>query len=762
MRTGHKFWILAMDILLIPLLILSLVFIKTGSITGAATKEVEQCKLEYTGKMCCYSSESSESEVKKLLGELYDKYPNNFPKFVGTKEETIGLVMALVSAETSPRFNANSISLGIAKAYGKECDEKNVGRGYGQFTFGTGAWTAAINGLSDSEAMELAGVSKQELTTPDSWKKYTIPGENPGNEENIKKLNLLAIAEYMKQIESQLVTSFPKLEQDADSLRIGTTLTYNSGAGCQISHYQQTGSWQIRSFTGQNIKCGETETHYNNVRKYLEKKDISYSLGSEDITKIMEESSGSYFVRPSFETKINYDFSDYKKIEAGVDILKAECVDKGSQDIEKCLKNNLQKADDTTGLIWDLGSCDTGEKALFYSFAKAYQECYFSIDNDCYCTADIPEDKSLNGDYKIILQDPGVYYATLGEFSQELEGHRKYINHLEEKSTPSEGQINIQMKFSNGKVSDQKYQGLFVPDKTKFTMYRSEGEVYMTAKVQESQKMPEKPECKTTNENFQFCVKSKKTYPKITDGKLTAEPVVYKFAVIFKDTVPPPKIADLEVKDMAGAERALNLTWSKSEAKDTIYYKIYWSDEQFDNSSKAKNATIFVSDDEMITYNLFVEKDDKEYYIAVAAVDKNGNELLDVDAKPGKSLDDLGPIKPTEISYNEAEKKLMLTIPFLNQDESQITEEEINIFIIKMPFPEPLPDVTECKEIKEIVEEKIAEESLIKGAPGEEKEISIELKKGCYAFTAKDDKGNVKLDENNPNLAELVELIKVI
>ena len=88
-------------IFIISILVIIITNLTHTNITGAAT--IQQCSLEHAGEKCCYLPTSSESEVKTLLEELYDKYPNNFPKHIGSKEDTIGLVMALIYAETSPK-----------------------------------------------------------------------------------------------------------------------------------------------------------------------------------------------------------------------------------------------------------------------------------------------------------------------------------------------------------------------------------------------------------------------------------------------------------------------------------------------------------------------------------------------------------------------------------------------------------------------------------------------------------------------------------
>jgi hypothetical protein len=465
------------------------------------------------------------------------------------------------------------------------------------------------------------------------------------------------------------------------------------------------------------------------------------------------DSSGVYTVRPSFEASVNYDFSDYDKIKQGLEKLREICVKGGANNIEQCIKDSIAAVSSQTKLSWSIGSCDKGEKALFYSFIEAYNECFFSLDNDCYCKAEIHKDETLNGDYKIHLADSGVYTATIGAYSQELEGHRYYSDISGEVFTDSRAQLDIELKFDKGQIKEQKFQSLFIAEKDNFVLYKNASLVAVATKIQDTQNMPAKPLCKTAKQHFQFCVKNDaRKYPKIDEnGKLTSEPVVYKFAAIFKDTVPPPKITTLTVKDKAGAEKGLTLEWNKSEAKDTNRYEIYLLEKRFTNIEEAENVAEIKSDNQTIQANISVQQDDKIYYIIVTAVDNSNNELLDVIPMQGISIDDLGPEKPIVGDYDKTSKKIAITIPTKNTDSTEITEQEISVYIRKIPIS--IPAELDCTNPDYI---DVKEELLLKGKPGEQKQISIELERGCYIFTAKDSKGNEKITKQDKRISDLV------
>ena len=113
-----------------------------------------------------------------------------------------------------------------------------------------------------------------------------------------------------------------------------------------------------------------------------------------------------------------------------------------------------------------------------------------------------------------------------------------------------------------------------------------------------------------------------------------------------------------------------------------------------------------------------------------------------MDAKTGISIDDLGPSRPI-IEYDPLNKKLNITIPTKNQDGSNITEEEIKIKVRLLPGKN-CEDLTDYN--KDIMP--VAANDITKGKPGEKiPDITFNQPAGCYAFTAEDEKGNIKTEE---------------
>lgn len=475
---------------------------------------------------------------------------------------------------------------------------------------------------------------------------------------------------------------------------------------------------------------------------------------------LVSETIGTYAVRPSFETKVNYDFSDYEKIERGIENLKKQCVEKGAENIEQCIKNNISNTQD--GLNWSLGSCDKGKKAFFYSFVKSYQECYFSSDDDCLCKGDVYRDVSIDGDMSLdFAQEKEFVVHYLYDDEIILPGELSYMY----QGNPSKPKIlNWKFVFDKGNIKSSTIQNLPSFDEKSFPFYKNNSIVYF---IPRTAGIGPKPFCELKQDHFQFCVTNEgRKFPRINEsGDFSIDPVVYKFAIKFKDKTPPPPINNLVIKDKVKAERSLNLTWSKSEANDVDYYRIYLSENSFDNITKAKNimnitpegavrtveqlwAEELFAGTDIITQPLdnmsivvSVEKDDKPYYLAVTAVDKSGNELQKVDAKDEKSIDDLGPKKPTFVSFSDTTKKLTMKMPSFNEDDSKINETELKLKARNL-------GAVSCASV--IIDNSmigIVADNAGEGETGENTEITFDRSSGCYLFTAVD--GNNNINDND-------------
>ncbi len=229
-----------------------------------------------------------------------------------------------------------------------------------------------------------------------------------------------------------------------------------------------------------------------------------------------------------------------------------------------------------------------------------------------------------------------------------------------------------------------------------------------------------------------------KEFP-IKDG--IKNPVI-KFGLYFKDITPPPPVKNIKVNDTKIAERNVTVSWNRSEANDTDHYNIYYSNKEFnsveegirfiENILNPVNISNHDPDQEIYSTTVKVPTDAIDYYFAVTAIDKTGNENLSVEPVLGKSIDDLAPSATKPSAVDKPGGKvigLSWEIPQTNIDGSPRVDEieKFKIYRSEESFSD------------------VAEASLVKEALGmvTETEVNVpEDKTYWFAVTAVDEAGN--------------------
>lgn len=206
-----------------------------------------------------------------------------------------------------------------------------------------------------------------------------------------------------------------------------------------------------------------------------------------------------------------------------------------------------------------------------------------------------------------------------------------------------------------------------------------------------------------------FCVTKKNykilAYDKL-DGYVKERPLTIKFASYVPD-LPPAPLENIEIYDRPKAEKSVLVKWDKSDANDVAKYRIYYADSSLNLLEKTptenlkKNPNVFIKEldtSKIITeeldnaftstdcefdypnkkcmfsvstgvkipiendriyyfkdldsyiYNFILPEDNKKYDFAITAVDKNNNEIDNINPKQKlpvinsvKSIDDLPP-----------------------------------------------------------------------------------------------------------------------
>ena len=115
--------------------------------------------------------------------------------------------------------------------------------------------------------------------------------------------------------------------------------------------------------------------------------------------------------------------------------------------------------------------------------------------------------------------------------------------------------------------------------------------------------------------------------------------VLSVFVEVPKDTVPPPKVEDVQAMDVVGDERgALVVMWSPSSAPDAVYYRVYRTDAGGDGAMMVLGRT------EKTSFFDTTSALEGAYLYGVTAVDSSGNEgMLEDMVGPVRPLDDVAP-----------------------------------------------------------------------------------------------------------------------
>lgn len=242
---------------------------------------------------------------------------------------------------------------------------------------------------------------------------------------------------------------------------------------------------------------------------------------------------------------------------------------------------------------------------------------------------------------------------------------------------------------------------------------------------------------------YKFCATKKnfKIMAYDNDGLFKEMPLVVKFASYIPDN-PPEPLKGLEAFEMPKAEKSVLAKWEKSSAKDLAKYKIYFTEQsgllekpteelrknpdvfvqeidisaapivelddsiipnecEFDYQNKKcifgtkSLAKTFIEDNKLYyskTSNTYFYRltvpEDKAYDFGATAVDRNGNEINNIDPKQKlpfirgiKSIDDLPPDSSMQISanYDEQNKQVtfnLLAVSFKNIDDSKLEDKD--------------------------------------------------------------------------------------
>jgi len=334
---------------------------------------------------------------------------------------------------------------------------------------------------------------------------------------------------------------------------------------------------------------------------------------------------GTYSIKPSFKTSVDYDLEEYGEIVGKAKELYKICSE--HYDLRTCILNKLilyngqykkeaKEKNTEKRFEWSL-DCGTEEEKFFYDFVEKYKLCFDSKE-DGICEFSLAEGfknkkfyiklsnefgktkfELINEDsvieIKEIVDITGLYIVDnegkkVTKVSDLNNAFQNYIhvyisfNRKGKVTTNVKGEV-LSKKKESEKAKTSRYEGMIrlykstENKKTKISFIEDLTDNDLQLLVLDGKIQKYKP----IKDTFKFCVKSPKKFyvydEEIEKPKL--KNVQYRFALKFIDKTPPPPIENIEIKDKLRDEDSVLVLWNKSKANDVREYLIFYSQENF-------------------------------------------------------------------------------------------------------------------------------------------------------------------------------------
>lgn len=343
-------------------------------------------------------------------------------------------------------------------------------------------------------------------------------------------------------------------------------------------------------------------------------------------TEEEDEVIGTYSINPNFKVNIDYDlFGEYEKV---VEYAKEfqlcqrepiwdDCIDKKIEYYNR-INEKLKTDDENKKTIdWER-DCDPQEETFFYEFVDFYRFCLESPSDEAICTLqlkDIPKDSKyeikishLNDKTKIELvgkpkeeiidvNGPFMYrYVDLAKLDKEKVFEFK-TQDTEDNRGDHKTSISINIEPDTKYTISSQEINKYTIDTKEIILYKGTEnkkpfvsfihieayEILKIKKNEERDKIKFPITITPIKDTFKFCAKSDYKFHIYNEktNKVELKNIEYKFALKFQDTIPPPPVEDINIRDKLNDDSSLLVTWDKSPAQDVNDYIIYYSEKDF-------------------------------------------------------------------------------------------------------------------------------------------------------------------------------------
>ncbi|MEM4267639.1 MAG: hypothetical protein QXK37_02300 [Candidatus Woesearchaeota archaeon] len=293
---------------------------------------------------------------------------------------------------------------------------------------------------------------------------------------------------------------------------------------------------------------------------------------------------GNYTFSPHFTVKTTPSFDTYKqlRIDARKLIEQAITCEKNSN-LDACVRKSLSEL----GLEkkgWSI-SCGFDKQIFFQNFVSFYKSCKESEDKDCVCKYNL-KDKAYAADakYEIVIRTDGVntFFDLEGTTGAVVDGVLHTTSYLGmENTVPMKDASSIKAEYKDSNlVSAVLNIGRASSQIDTFSLYKKGEDVILS--IPSSWSYFPIRECNLKpDRTYTFCVKSdEKVIAAEPGGSAELRPIIYNFALYFRDISPPPPIQS-EILQAQKQEKALLVKFKPSIHDDIQYYKILYSEEDF-------------------------------------------------------------------------------------------------------------------------------------------------------------------------------------
>jgi len=330
---------------------------------------------------------------------------------------------------------------------------------------------------------------------------------------------------------------------------------------------------------------------------------------------------GEYRLKHTFSAEIP-DLANYDDMRlAAATLLNdvEEC--EKTTDLERCIRTRMDQ-----GKGWSINCGDAAEQA-YASFVEEYLSCAQSEDDYCLCS--VPLDSQSKFEFTLRNISGSTYIYKGVEYN--YPGHNAVADVFDNRDVRSFATDRMNFEIDSNKAEVDSYHTFEYKDEVLF--FKRENEmVLISYNDKEGYKMIQEQnnnvlrECARANKRtYRFCIDAGKKL-RVTDIETKDHDLAYRFALDFRDEIPP---AQTEVK-IGNIANALEINWTLSTEPDVDHYSVYVNDKIFTildvqvPSAYVKGNTVIITEFYFQDATIPIAGGN-EYFVAVVPVDQSGN-----------------------------------------------------------------------------------------------------------------------------------------